>query len=62
MRAYSGITSHANALPHVRFTPMNKVGEIGHPNGGDLLAGEKNIKNGIHFAISHQLLVLKAER
>jgi len=42
-----------DALPHVRLAAMNKVSEIGHSDGIDLFAGEENIKNGIHFAISY---------
>ena len=37
-----------NALPHVRLAPMNKISEIGHPDGIDLLAGEKDVENRIH--------------
>ena len=37
-----------DALPHVRLAPMNKISEIGHTNGIDLLAGEKHIQNRIH--------------
>ena len=51
-----------NALPHIRLAPMNKISKIGHTDRVDFLARQENIKNGIHFAISHQLLVLKAER
>jgi len=34
-----------DALPYVRLAPMNKISEIGHTNGIDLLAGEKDVKN-----------------
>ena len=37
-----------DALPHVRLAAMNKISEIGHTDGIDLLAGEKDIKNRIH--------------
>ena len=38
-----------NALPHLRLAPMNKISEIGHPDGIDLLAGEEDIKNRVHM-------------
>jgi hypothetical protein len=31
---------------------MNKISEIGHSNRVDLLAGKKNVKNGIHNVLS----------
>ena len=37
-----------DALPYLWLAPMNKISEIGHTDGVDLLAGEENIKNGIH--------------
>ena len=37
-----------DTLPHVRLTPMNKVSEIGHTNGVDLLAWEKNVEDRFH--------------
>ena len=30
-----------DALPDLRLPAMNKISEIGHPDGIDLLAGEK---------------------
>jgi hypothetical protein len=40
---------------------MDKISEIGHTNGVDLLAGKKNIQNGIHVSIKYQPLALQAE-
>ena len=37
-----------NTLPYIRLAPMNKVSEIRHTDGIDLLAREKNIKNRFH--------------
>src|SRR5262245_25120265 len=55
-----------NALPHIRPAAVNKISEIGHTDGIDLLAGKENIKNRIHVvnylsAFSHQLERLKAD-
>ena len=43
-----------NTLPHIRLAPMNKISEIRHPDGVDLLTGKKNVKNGIHSALSYK--------
>jgi hypothetical protein len=47
MSTYSGITSHDNALPHLRLASMNKIGEIGRADEIDFFAGEENIENGV---------------
>jgi hypothetical protein len=41
-----------NTLLYIRLSPMNKISEIGHTNGIDLLAREENIKNRIHSVLS----------
>jgi hypothetical protein len=37
-----------NPLADFRLPPMDEVGQIGNPDRIDLLAGKKNIQNGIH--------------
>ena len=37
-----------NALPHIRLASMNKISEIGHTDGIDLLAREENIQNRVY--------------
>ncbi len=38
-------------LPHLWLTPMNKISEIGHPNGVDLLTREEDVENRIHSVL-----------
>ena len=45
-----------NTLPYIRLAPMNKVSEIRHTDGIDLLAREKEVKDRIH-----SLKVVKSE-
>jgi len=37
-----------DALADLRLAAVDEVGQVGHPDGIDLLAGEKNVKDGIH--------------
>ena len=37
-----------DALPHIRFTAMNKISEIGHADGIDLLTREEDVEDGVH--------------
>jgi hypothetical protein len=37
-----------DALLHIRLSPMNKISEIGHTNGIDLLAREEDVENRFH--------------
>jgi hypothetical protein len=34
-----------DALPYIRLAPMNKIGEIAHTNGVDLLAGKEDVED-----------------
>ena len=34
-----------DALPHIRLATMDKVSKIGHPDGVDFFARQKNVKN-----------------
>ncbi len=45
-----------DTLPHLRLASMNKVSQIGDPDGVDLFAGQENIENRFH-----QCCVLCAE-
>lgn len=40
-----------NSLSDLRFPPMDKVRQVGDPDGIDLFAREKNIQNRVHYSV-----------
>ena len=46
-----------DALPHFRLASMNKISEIGHPDGIDLLARKKDVKNRFHHSLNVESLL-----